>query len=78
METGFALKLGYNSPMDLLEKFPGFFHQMVEPLIGPALEHLKQTPDGKDVVARLYAQVSETLDGETSFGPFPGPPDASD
>jgi len=72
VETGFALKLGYSSPMDLVEQVPSFFYQQVEPLIGPALEHLGQTPDGKESVARLYSNVSQSSRPEDTLGPFPG------
>ncbi len=75
-ENGFADELGYRSPMDLVEQFPGFFHQQVEPLIGPALQHLKQTPDGRETVSRLYARVDEVSRGENTLGPFSGPKDA--
>ena len=73
LETGFARELGFNSPMDLVEQFPSFFHQQVEPLIGPALEHLKQTPDGKKLITQLYTRVSEVSHRENTLGPFPGP-----
>ncbi len=73
LETGFARELGFNSPMDLVEQFPNFFHQQVEPLIGPALEHLKQTSDGKELIAELYSRVSEVSRGENTLGPFSGP-----
>ena len=78
MEIGFTHKLGCSSPMDLVEQFPSFFHQQVEPLIGPALEHLRQTPDGRDVIERLYNRVSQISRGENTLGPFPGPLGASD
>lgn len=73
LETGFASKLGFSSPMDLVEQFPSFFHQQVEPLIGPALEHLGQTPDGKELVIQLYSRVSQISRGENTLGPFSGP-----
>ncbi|MFK7938764.1 MAG: hypothetical protein AB8B82_05255 [Roseovarius sp.] len=77
LETGFAQTLGYSSPMDLVQQFPGFFHQQVEPLIGPALEHLRQTPDGKDVVEQLYSRVSQASCRDSVLGPFPGPQEVS-
>ena len=73
LETGFAQKLDYSSPMDLVEQFPSFFHQQVEPLIGPAVEHLKQTSAGKDLIAELYSRVSQVSLRENTLGPFPGP-----
>ena len=76
LETGFAQKLEYNSSMDLVEQFPSFFSQQVEPLISPALEHLKQTPDGKELIAQLYSRVSQVSCRENTTGPFCGPKDA--
>ncbi|MEO1188849.1 MAG: metal-dependent phosphohydrolase [Pseudomonadota bacterium] len=73
VETGFADKLGYGSAMDLVEQFPSFFHEQVEPLIGPALDHLRQTSDGKEVISRLDGRVSEVSCVENKLGPFSGP-----
>jgi len=75
LETGIAQKLGYRSPRDLVEQFPSFFHQQVEPLIGPALEHLRQTPDGKELILQLFNRVSQVSRGENTLGPFSGPAD---
>lgn len=73
LETGFAQELGIASPMDLVEQFPGFFYQQVEPLIGPALDHLRRTTDGKGLVDRLYGHVSQVSCPKTTVGPFSGP-----
>ena len=73
LETGFASKFGCSSPMDLVEMFPSFFQDQVEPLIGPAIEHLGQTSDGKELIAELYRRVSEVSRRENRLGPFPGP-----
>ena len=72
-ETGFAEKLGYETPMDLMEQFPTFFWQQVQPLIGPALEHLEQTMEGKQWVAQLYNHVFQVFHRSSCLGPFPGP-----
>lgn len=73
LETGFARELGFSSPMDLVEQFPSFFHQQVEPLIGPALDHLRQTSDGKELIEQFYSRVSEASQRENTPGPFAGP-----
>ena len=71
-ETGMADKLGYQSPVDLMEKFPEFFWSQVQPLIGPALVHLEQTMEGKQWVAQLYNHLFQ-VDYKTSLlGPFGG------
>lgn len=72
-ETGFAEKLGYKTPMDLMEQFPTFFWQQVQPLIGPALGHLEQTMEGKQWVAQLYNHVFQVSHRASCLGPFPGP-----
>jgi hypothetical protein len=56
-ETGVAERLGYQSPADLAEHYPGFFWQAVEPYIGDALQHLQRTVEGKQWIANLYAHV---------------------
>ena len=74
VETGFAAKLGYRTPMDLMEQFPQFFWQQVHPLIGPALGHLEQTMEGKQWVAQLYNHVFQVSHRASCLGPFPGAP----
>ena len=56
-ETGVAARLGYVDSADLAEKHPQFFWSMVEPYIGPALEHLQRTMEGRSWIAHLYAHV---------------------
>lgn len=73
VETGFAAKLGYETPMDLMEQFPQFFWQQVQPLIGSALGHLEQTMEGKQWVAQLYNHVFQVSHRASCLGPFPGP-----
>lgn len=73
VETGMADKLGYASPMDLMEQFPNFFWSQVHPLIGPALRHLEQTMEGKQWVAQLYNHVFQVSHRSSLLGPFPGP-----
>lgn len=72
VETGFAQKLGYETPMDLMEEFPNFFWKQVQPLIGPALRHLEQTMEGKQWVAQLYNHVFQVSHRASCLGPFPG------
>jgi hypothetical protein len=78
LETGLAGKLGYESPMDLMERFPDFFWTQVQPHIGAALGHLEQTMEGKQWVAQLYNHVFQISHRTSCLGPFTGPkePDA--
>jgi hypothetical protein len=71
-ETGMAEKLGYETPMDLMEQFPNFFWSQVDPLIGPALRYLEQTMEGKQWVAQLYNHVFQVSKRASCLGPFPG------
>lgn len=71
-ETGAAQKLGYENPMDLMERYPEFFWSQVQPLIQPALESLEQTMEGKQWVAQLYNQVFQVERRTSILGPFPG------
>jgi hypothetical protein len=73
VETGTAAKLGYTSPMDVMEKFPQFFWSHVQPYIGPAIRHLEQTMEGKQWVAQLYNHVFQADRRASCLGPFPGP-----
>lgn len=73
VETGFAEKLGYETPMDLMEQFPTFFWEQVQPLIHPALKHLEQTMEGKQWVAQLYNHVFQVSHRTSCLGPYPGP-----
>ena len=72
-ETGLAAELGYETPMDLMEQYPKFFWDQVQPLIGPALKHLEQTMEGKQWVAQLYNHVFQVDHRASCLGPFPGP-----
>ena len=56
-ETGVAEALGYTNAADLAEHHPQFFWNRVEPYIGPALDHLQRTMDGRAWIAHLYANV---------------------
>lgn len=76
VETGMAQKLGYETPMDLMEQFPNFFWSQVNPLIGPAQRHLEQTMEGKQWVAQLYNHVFQVSHRASCLGPFPGPGEA--
>ena len=71
-EVGTAEKLGYTSPIDLLDRYPEFFWSQVNPCIGPALRYLELTVDGKQWVAHLYNHVYQAKHRTSDIGPFPG------
>ena len=71
-ETDMNEQLGYETPMDLMEKFPDFFWSVVQPLIGPAINYLEQTMEGKQWVAQLYNHIFQIKHRASCLGPFPG------
>lgn len=73
VEIGIARQLGYETPMDLVERYPEFFWSHVQPYIGPALRYLEQTIEGKQWVAQLYNHVYQVDCRSSCLGPFPGP-----
>ena len=56
-ESGTAKKLGYQSPSDLRENFPGFYLNFVRPNISNALNYLQVTEKGQEWIAGLNYHV---------------------
>jgi len=56
-ESGTAKKLGYQSPSDLRENFPGFYLNFVRPNISNALNYLQATEKGQEWIAGLNYHV---------------------
>ena len=71
-EIGLAQRLGYRCPADLGDGYAGFFWAKVEPYIGAALRYLMLTPEGRQWIANLYAQVFAVEHGRWRMGPHPG------
>src|SRR5919206_407489 len=73
-------RLGYGSPADLVEGYPRFFWERIEPYVGDGLRYLALTPEGRQWTANLYAHVFAVEHvrwrmGPQSAGPHPpGPP----
>ncbi len=74
-EVGTTEKLGYTSPIELLDKYPDFFWSQVNPHIGSALRYLELTVEGKQWVAHLYHHVFQANHRTRDIGPFPGSPE---
>jgi len=68
-ETGVNGKLGYSSPADLAERYPGFFWTKVEPYICDARRHLEQTVEGRQWLAQLYSNVFAIEHNTQGMGP---------
>ncbi len=69
VETGTAKQLGLSSPADLVETYPSFFWQAVEPYIVDGLRYLSMTSEGKQWVASLYANVFAVEHHRLTTGP---------
>jgi hypothetical protein len=73
VETGFAEKLGYISPADMVDRYPQFYWSKVERYIGDALRYLEMTMEGRQWTATLYAHIFAIEHNRRRVGPQPGP-----
>jgi hypothetical protein len=69
MEIGRLEQLGYKTPADLIECYPTFFWNAVEPYLGDALRYLDYTIEGKQWIANLYSHVLSVAHHRQSTGP---------
>ncbi len=72
MECGTADAMSYRTPADLTDKYPEFFWNSVEPFIGPAVEYLRLTTEGKRWIANLHSNLFQVEHQTHHIGPFPG------
>lgn len=72
VETGVADKLGYESAADLADAYPAFYWRSVHPYIGPAVDHLLRTQEGKQWVSNLHSHVFAEEHRQRLFGPSHG------
>lgn len=56
-EIGANRQLGYSSPADLIEKYPGFFWNSVAMHLGEATNYLNLTARGRQWIANLHHHV---------------------
>ncbi len=56
-EAGINRQLGYDSPSDLVEKYPQFYWSSVAPHIQTAIRYLNATSSGRQWIANLYSNV---------------------
>jgi hypothetical protein len=56
-EAGLNRQLNYQSPADLVEKYPQFYWNMISPFVQTAIPHLQVTASGRQWVANLYSNV---------------------
>ncbi len=72
VETGVDKMLGMETPADLTDKYPEHFWTHVEPYIGPAIEYLRLTTEGKMWIAHLHSNLFQVEHRTHHIGPFPG------
>jgi hypothetical protein len=56
-EVGINAKLGYETPADVVYKYPQFYWKRVSPQIQTAIRYLNVTSSGRQWIAGLYANV---------------------
>ena len=75
VETGMADRCGYASPADMIDRYPAFFWEAVEPYVGDALRYLELTIEGKQWIANLYSHVFTIEHQRPRLGPHLVPKD---
>lgn len=56
-EVGINRQLGYDSPADIIERYPQFYWDSVAPHIQTEIGYLNRTSSGRQWIANLYANV---------------------
>lgn len=56
-EAGLNRQLGYDSPADLVNRYPQFYWNSVSPYVQTAIRYLNVTTRGRQWVANLYSNV---------------------
>ncbi|WP_298983151.1 metal-dependent phosphohydrolase [uncultured Roseibium sp.] len=56
-EAGLNKQLGYDTPADLVLKYPQFYWNSVAPYIQKAIQYLKITASGRQWIANLYSNL---------------------
>ncbi|WP_305986257.1 metal-dependent phosphohydrolase [Roseibium sp. MMSF_3544] len=68
-EAGLNKQLGYDTPADLVHRYPQFYRNSVAPYIQKAIEYLKITASGRQWIANLYANLMLAEKDMTLLGP---------
>jgi hypothetical protein len=70
-EVGLNKQLGYESPADVVDKYPQFYWNMVSPHIQAAIRYLNITSRGRQWIANLYGNVFRAEREVRLSGPQP-------
>ena len=68
-EVGLNRQLGYESPADLVDKYPQFYWDSVSPHIQGAIRYLNVTASGRQWINGLYSNVFRAEHDQRLFGP---------
>lgn len=68
-EAGLNKQLGYDTPADLVLKYPQFYWNSVAPYIQKAIQYLKITASGRQWIANLYSNLFLAERDITLLGP---------
>jgi hypothetical protein len=70
-EAGLNRQLGYESPADLVDRYPQFYWNNVSPHIQTAIRYLNVTASGRQWIASLYSNVFRAERDPELSGPQP-------
>jgi hypothetical protein len=70
-EIGLNKKLGYDSPADVVDKYPQFYWNTISPHIQTAIRYLNVTARGRQWIANLYSNVFRAEREPRLSGPQP-------
>jgi len=70
-EIGLNKKLGYESPADVVDKYPQFYWNTISPHIQTAIRYLNVTASGRQWIANLYSNVFRAEREPRLSGPQP-------
>jgi hypothetical protein len=70
-EIGMNKKLGYDSPADIIDKYPQFYWNMISPHVEGAIRYLNVTARGRQWIANLYSNVFRAEREVRLSGPQP-------
>jgi len=70
-EIGLNKQLGYESPADIVDKYPQFYWNRISPHIQTAIGYLNVTSSGRRWIAGLYSNVSRAKRELRHSGPQP-------
>lgn len=68
-EVGMNRQLGYSSPADLIDKYPGFYWNSVSKHLDEGIKYLNLTVSGRQWIANLHHHVHCAEHGQWLMGP---------